>query len=206
MTDSENSGVRIKALLNELDRLQYEIRKKKLLIRVIASTVVFGTFAAIVFLYNLSNYNASDTIHVKRGSDVVVKDKPLVLPKIKSYQLVFENFSHYPLARFFTYKEALVLQEEIKNFDLPATHIEVDSLSSRERVLAISSNYRYYIQFGIFKHKLISHLPEDLIYLHQINDKGCYKYRLGPFTRSTQAKDLVKVLNLKDYLIIEVCN
>jgi len=206
MTDSEKSHVRTKALLNELDRLQYEIRKKKLFIRITVAAVFFGAFAVMGFLYNMDEYNGSDTIHVKRGSDVVVKDKPFVLPKVKTYKLVFENFNHYPLARFFTKEEALVLQDEIKNLDLPATHIEVDSLSAKERVLAISSNYRYYIQFGIFQHKLISHLPEDLIYLHQIKDKNLYKYRLGPFTRSSQAKKLVKDLNLKDYLIIEVCN
>lgn len=206
MNDSEKSGVRIKALLKELDRLQYEIRKKKLLIRITVGAVVIGAFVFMVFLYNLGVHNGSDTIHVKRGNDVVVKDKPRVPKKVKRYQLVFDNFSHYPLARFFTKNEALVLQEEIKSFDLPATHIEVDSLAVKERVLAISSNYRYYIQFGIFQHKIISHLPEDLIYLHQIKDKNLYKYRLGPFTRSSQAKNLVKELKLKDYLIIEVCN
>ena len=206
MGEKENSGVRINALLNELDRLQSEVRKKKVLIRIIASSIVFVTLVVVGFLYQIGDYKAGDTIHVERGSDVLVKDMPIVQAKIKNYQVVFENFDHYPLARFFSEEEAASFQKEIKRLHLPSTHIHVDSLSGKEKVLAISSNYRYYIQFGIFRNKLISNLSENMIYLHQIKDKELYKYRLGPFTRSTQAKDLVKDLKLKDYLIVEVSN
>ena len=206
MGEKENSGIRIKALLNELDRQQSEVRKKKKLIRIIVSSIAFVTLVTIGFLFHINDNFANETIHVVRGSDMLVKDMPKVQTKINSYQVVFENFAHYPLARFFSEKEAKGFQKEIKKLHLPTTLIHVDSLSGKEKVLAISSNYRYYIQFGIFRNKLISISPENMVYLHQIKDKELYKYRLGPFTRGAQAKHLVKDLSLKDYLIVEVSN
>jgi len=204
MTDPEKSNVRIQALLNELDRLQFEIKKKKVLIRLIVSVIVFAIIIVVAAFSNSTYVDTQNTIQVKRGNNAIVKERTPVNPHVKCYELVFENLNRYPLARFLNKEKALSFQEEIKKLHLPKTSISIDSIDGKERVLAISSNYRYYVQVGIFKNQLISDLPENMVYLHQIKDKNLYKYRLGPFTKSIQAKRLVKHLKLKDYLIVEV--
>ncbi|RZT97235.1 hypothetical protein EV201_1894 [Ancylomarina subtilis] len=206
MTDSEKSGVRINALMNELDRLQYEIRKKKMLIRLFVSVTVLAILILVAAFCNSSEFDSKDMIQVSRGNQELVKERILVNSKHKSFQLVFGNLNQYPLARFFSEKDAVDFNEEVKKLHLPETHIHVDSMKGKERVLAVSSNYRYYIQFGIFKKKLIPDLPENMVYLHQLQENNLYKYRLGPFARANQAKELVNEIKLKDYLIVEVSN
>ncbi|MRT91650.1 SPOR domain-containing protein [Ancylomarina sp. 16SWW S1-10-2] len=206
MGNLENSKVRIKALLKELDRLQLEVRKKKTFIRVIIAVLILLSVVTCSFFYTHIDEVKPKPIQVKRNDGDMVKkanDKPQFL---KIYQLAFDSLNQYPLARFINKEKAFSFQEEIKTLHLPKTHINMDSLDGKERVLAISSNYRYYIQVGIFKTQLFSDLPENMVYLHQIKDKNLYKYRLGPFTKIGQAKHLVRDLNLKDYLIVEVSN
>ncbi len=204
MSSQENSKTRIKALLKELDRQQLEVRKKKNLIRIIVSVIILVFAVSFTFVYRKSAENAKPIVQVERkGGDLVNKES--LKPKfIKTYQLVFDSLNQYPLARFLNKEKALSFQQEIKKLHLPKTTISIDSLDGKERVLAISSNYKYYVQVGVFKKQLIPDLPENMIYLHQIKDKNLYKYRLGPFTKSVQARKLVKFLQLKDYLIVEV--
>ncbi|RXQ96478.1 SPOR domain-containing protein [Ancylomarina salipaludis] len=206
MTDSEKSGVRINALMNELDRLQYEIRKKKMLIRMIVSVTVLAILILVAAFSNRSKFDSRDMIQVNRENNELVKERVHINSQHKSFQLVFGDLNQYPLARFFNEKDAVDFQEEIKKLHLPETHIHVDTLSGKERVLSVSSNYRYYIQFGIFKKKLIPDLPDNMVYLHQINETNLYKYRLGPFSKTKQAEELINKLKLKDYLIVEVSN
>ncbi len=206
MTDSEKSNVRIQALLNELDRLQFEIKKKKVIIRLIVSITVLAVIIVVAAFNKKTNINIHNTLQVKRGDNAIVKESGSVNAKFKYYELCFEKFNQYPIARFFSENEAISFQQKIKKLDLPETHIHIDSLQGKERVVAISANYRYYIQVGIFKKQLLTDLPENMVYLHQIKDKNLYKYRIGPFTKSTQAKNLIKTLDLKDYLIVEVSN
>ena len=203
MGSHENSQIRINALLKELDRQQLEVKKKKDLIRVIVLVIILASVATCSFVYN-NDKNKTEVSQVIRKSDSIVKPVIIEPKQVKTYQLVFENLNQYPLARFFNEKEALSFQEEIKSLHLPKTRIHVDSLDGKERVLTISSNYRYYIQFGIFKKQLISALPERMVYLHQLKDKDLFKYRLGPFAMSTKAEKLVRDLKIKDYLILEV--
>ena len=204
MANLDNSKVRIKALLKELDRLQHEVRKKRTFIRAIMAVIILLSVVTCSFFYKQSTDFKSQAIQVKRNDGDLVK-KEILKPKfLKIYQLVFDSLNQYPLARFINKDKAFSFQEEIKKLHLPKTHIIIDSLDGKERVLTISSNYRYYIQFGIFKTQLFSDLPENMIYLHQIKDKNHYKYRLGPFAKSNQAKKLVHDLKLKDYLIVEV--
>jgi len=203
-SSQENSKIRIKALLKELDRQQLEVRKKKNLIRVIVSAIILGSFVAFGFAYKQTEDVKPQTIQVKRNDGDFVKNKNLKPKLLKVYKLVFDSLNQYPLARFLSMEEALSFQDEIKTLHLPKTLINIDSLDGKERVLAISSNYRYYIQFGLFKKQLFSDLPDNMVYLHQIKGKNLYKYRLGPFAKSIQARNLVKHLNLKDYLIVEV--
>ncbi|WP_372639832.1 hypothetical protein [Ancylomarina sp.] len=206
MGSQENSQVRINALLKELDRQQLEVKKKKNLIRGIVAVITLGSLIAFGFLYKNADDDKSPAIQVERSGGDIVKEEKVIARQVKTYQLVFENLNQYPLARFFNEKEALSFQQEIKKLRLPATFIYNDSLEGKERVLTISSNYRYYIQFGIFKYQLIPDLADNMIYLHQLKDKNLFKYRLGPFARSAQAENLVKELKLKDYLIVEVSN
>lgn len=206
MTDSEKSNVRIQALLNELDRLQFDIKKKKVLIRLIVSVIVFAIIIVIAAFSNRAEVDNQNTLQVKRGNNAIVKERTPASTQVKYYELVFENLNQYPLARFYSEVEANRFQKEVKKLHLPDTYIHLDSLEGKERVLSVSSNYRYYIQFGIFKKKLISSLPDNMIYLQQLKDKDLYKYRLGPFSHSAKAKSLVKDLKLKDYLIVEVSN
>lgn len=204
MSSQENSKIRIKALLKELDRQQLEVRKKKNLIRVIIVAIVLGSLVVFSIAYKQNTDVKPQIIQVKRTNGDIIKADVLQTKSLKIYQLVFNNLNQYPLARFLSREEALSFQEEIKKLHLPKTYINADSLDGKERVLAISSNYRYYVQVGIFKKQLIPDLPDNLVYLHQIKDKNLYKYRLGPFAKSAQARNLVKDLNLKDYLIVEV--
>jgi len=204
MGDKDNSKIRINALLKELDRQQLEVKKKKNLIRVIVSVIILVSLVTFSFVYKNSDNNESPMIQVERRGGGLVKDEVLVKKQVKTFQLVFENFNQYPLARFFNEKEALSFQQEIKKLNLPNTLIHIDSLKGKERVLAVSSNYRYYIQFGIFRKQLLSDQPDNMIYLHQLKDKNLYKYRLGPFAKSSIAQDLVEDINLTDYLIVEV--
>jgi len=204
MGNLENSKVRIKALLKELDRLQLEVRKKKTLIRVTIAVIILLSVVTCSFFYKQTTDLKSQPIQVKRNDGDLVKNENPKPKFLKTYQLVFDSLNQYPLARFINKEKAYSFQEEIKKLHLPQTHINIDSLDGKERVLTISSNYRYYIQFGIFKTQLFSDLPENMIYLHQIKDKNLYKYRLGPFTKINQAKNLVHDLKLKDYLIVEV--
>ena len=206
MGSQENSQVRIKALLKELDRQQLEVKKKRNLIRIIVSFIILVSFVAFGFIYKNTNYDKSWGTQVERsGGDIVKEEKPIA-KQVKTYQLVFENLNQYPLARFFSEKEALSFQQEIQKLQLPTTFIHIDSLEGKERVLTISSNYRYYIQFGIFKNQLIPDLADNMVYFHQLKDKNLFKYRLGPFAHNAQAENLVKDLELKDYLIVEVSN
>ncbi|MGZ2368832.1 SPOR domain-containing protein [Ancylomarina sp. YFZ004] len=204
MGDKENSKIRINALLKELDRQQLEVKKKKNLIRVIVSVIVVVSLVTFSVVYKKSDSHKSPIIQVERKGGDIVKEEKLVKKQVKTFQLVFENFNQYPLARFFSENEALSFQQEINKLNLPKTLIHIDSIKGKERVLTISSNYRYYIQFGIFRKQLLSDLPENMIYLHQIKGENLYKYRLGPFAKSSQANNLVKKLNIKDYLIVEV--
>lgn len=204
MNNQEKSKIRINALLKELDRQQLEVRRKKNLIRVIVSVIVLVCVVTFSFVYKKPNDVKSKPIQVKRNDGDIVKNETLKYKQLKTYQLVFDGLNQYPLARFLNEEKALSFQEEIKKLHLPKTYINIDSLDGRERILAISSNYRYYVQVGIFRKQLISDLPDNMVYLHQIKDQNLYKYRIGPFAKSIQAKDLVKNLGLKDYLIIEV--
>lgn len=206
MGSEENSQIRIEALLKELDRQQLEVKKKKTLIRGISVGLILVSLVTFSLVYKSSKFDKSQFIQTERNVGEIVKEKKIVPKQVKSFQLVFENINQYPLARFFSEKEALTFQNEIKNLHLPKTKIIVDSLKGKERVLAISSNYRYYIQFGIFKKKLLSSLPDNMIYLHQLRDKELFKYRLGPFAKSTQAEKFINDINLTDYLIVEVSN
>ena len=204
MSSKDNSKIRINALLKELDRQQLEVKKKKNLIRVIVSVIIIVTVVTFSFVYTKSTGNTEPIVQVERNDGDLVKKENLKPELLKTYQLIFDGLNQYPLARFIDKEKALSFQEEIKKIHLPKTSISIDSIDGKERVLAISSNYRYYVQVGIFMNQLIPHLPENMVYLHQTKDKNLYKYRLGPFTKSTQAKRLVKHLNLKDYLIVEV--
>lgn len=204
MGSQENSQVRINALLKELDRQQLEVKKKKNLIRVIVSVIILGSLVAFSFIYKNTDSDKSQVIQVERSGGDIVKEKKNIAKQVKTYQLVFENLNQYPLARFFSENEALSFQQEIQKLQLPTTIIHIDSLEGKERVMTISSNYRYYIQFGIFKNQLIPDLADNMVYLHQLKDKNLFKYRLGPFAHSAQAENLVKDLKLKDYLIVEV--
>lgn len=206
MSSQENSKTRINALLKELDRQQLEVRKKKTLIRVIVSVIVFVFFIMVVFFYNKTDDMESKPIQVKKVDGDVVKKEKLVKKYVETFQLAFDSLNQYPLAHFLNKEDALSFQEEIKSLHLPKTNIIVDSIDGRERVLAISANYRYYVQIGIFNKQLFSDLPENMVYLHQIKDQNRYKYRIGPFAKTIQAKNLVKNLKLKDYLIVEVSN
>ena len=206
MSSKENSKIRINALLRELDRQQLEIRKKKNLIRVIVFAIIFVFVVTFGFIYKESIKNTKRIVPVERKEVEFVKKKKLKPKYIKTYQLVFDSLGQYPLARFLNIEQALSFQKEIKKLHLPKTNLSIDSLDRNERILAVSSNYRYYIQIGIFRKQLISDLPENMVYLHQIKDKNLYKYRIGPFAKSIQAKKLVEQLNLKDYLIVEVSN
>ncbi len=204
MGDQKNSDIRIKALLKELDRQQLEVKKKKNVIRLIVAVISFVFLITFAAVYSNLKMSKDQIIHVERNDGDLVKEEKVVPKKIQIYQLVFKNFNQYPLARFFNEKDALSFQSEMLKLQLPKTFIHTDSLDGKERVLTISSNYRYYIQFGIFKHKLLPDLSKNMIYLHQINDKDLFKYRLGPFAKNSQAEKLVKDLKLKDYLIVEV--
>ncbi len=206
MSSQENSKTRINALLKELDRQQLEVRKKKTLIRVIVSVIVFVFFIMVVFFYNKTDDIEFKPIQVKKVDGDVVKKEKLVKKYVETFQLAFDSLNQYPLAHFLNKEDALSFQEEIKSLHLPKTNIIVDSIDGRERVLAISANYRYYVQIGIFNKQLFSDLPENMVYLHQIKDQNRYKYRIGPFAKTIQAKNLVKNLKLKDYLIVEVSN
>ena len=205
-SSQENSKIRIKALLKELDRQQLEVRKKKNLIRVIVSVIMLGSFVAFGFAYKQTEDVKSQSIQVKRVDAGVVKNEDLKPELLKVYKLVFDNLNQYPLAHFLDKEKVLSFQEEIKSLHLSKTNIIVDSIDGKERVLAISANYRYYVQVGIFNKQLFSDLPDNMVYLHQIKDKNRYKYRIGPFSKTIQAKKLVKTLKLKDYLIVEVSN
>ena len=206
MSSQENSKTRINALLKELDRQQQEVKKKKILIRVIVSVIVLVFLITFGILYNKADGTKTMTIQVERNDGDIVKEEPVVKKQIKTFQLVFDSLNQYPLARFLNKEKALSFQEEIKSLHLPKTNIIVDSIDGKERVLAISANYRYYVQVGIFNKQLFSDLPENMVYLHQIKDNNRYKYRIGPFAKTIQAKKLVKTLKLKDYLIVEVSN
>ncbi len=204
MSSKENSKIRINALLKELDRQQLEVRKKKNLIRVIVAVIILASVVTFSFFYKNSDKRVSPIVQVERKDGDLVKKEDVKPKLLKTYQLIFDGLNQYPLARFIDKEKALSFQKEIKKLHLPKTFISIDSIDGKERVLAISSNYRYYVQVGIFKNQLIPDLPENMVYLHQIEDKNLYKYRLGPFTKSIQAKNLVKDLKLKDYLIVEV--
>ncbi|MCZ4693305.1 SPOR domain-containing protein [Ancylomarina euxinus] len=206
MGSQEDSQVRINALLKELDRQQLEVKKKKNLIRLIVSVTILVSLAVFSFVYKKTNLDKSQVIQVERSGGDIVKEKTPITKQVKTYQLVFENLNQYPLARFFSEKEALAFQKQIQKLQLPTTYIHIDSLEGKERVLTISLNYRYYIQFGLFKNQLIPDLADNMVYLHQLKDKNLFKYRLGPFAHSAQAEHLVKDLKLKDYLIVEVSN
>jgi len=206
MSSQENSKIRIKALLKELDRQQLEVKKKRNLIRVIVTVIVLVSLVTFSFVYIRTDDHKANAIQVKRESGDLVKKVVPVKKQIKTFQLVFDSLNQYPLARFLNKEKALSFQKDMKSLNLPNTYLKIDSLDGKERVLAISSNYRYYIQVGIFKKQLLPDLPKNMVYLHQIKDKNLYKYRIGPFTKSNQAKNLVKNLNLKDYLIVEVSN
>jgi hypothetical protein len=206
MSSQENSKTRINALLKELDRQQLEVKKKKILIRVILSVIVLVLLITFSILYNKTDGTKAKAIQVERNDGDVVKEEPVMKKQIKTFQLVFDSLNQYPLARFLNKEKALSFQEEIKSLHLPKTNLIVDSIVGKERVLAISANYRYYVQVGIFNKQLFSDLPENMVYLHQIKDKNRYKYRIGPFAKTIQAKRLVKTLKLKDYLIVEVSN
>lgn len=204
MGSQENSQIRIKALLKELDRQQLEVKKKKSLIRVIVGAIILTSLVVFSFVYKDTGSAVSKTIQVEREGGEIVKEEKLLPKNVKTFLLVFKDKSQYPLARFFSESEASLFQNDLKRLQLPNTIIQVDTLGGKERVVEISSNYRYYIQFGIFKNRILSDLPDNMIYLHQLKDKNLYKYRLGPFAKSSQAKNLVKDLKLKDYLIVEV--
>lgn len=204
MGNLESSKVRIKALLKELDRLQLEIRTKKIWIRVIIAVIILVTVVICCLFYNQTEDLKPQPIQVKRNDGDLVKNEK---PKSKFstvYQLVFDSLNEYPLARFIDKEKAFSFQEEIKSLRLPKTHINIDSLDGKEKILALSLNYRYYIQVGTFRKQLISDLPDNMVYLHQIKARNLYRYRLGPFAKRIQAKNLVADLNLKDYLIVEV--
>ncbi|MDE5420983.1 SPOR domain-containing protein [Ancylomarina sp. DW003] len=204
MGSQENSQIRIKALLKELDRQQLEVKKKKSLIRVIVGAIILTSLVIFSFVYKDTGSAVSKTIQVEREGGEIVKEEKLLPKNVKTFLLVFKDKNQYPLARFFSENEASLFQNDLKKLQLPNTIIQIDTLGGKERVVEISSNYRYYIQFGIFKNRILSDLPDNMIYLHQLKDKNLYKYRLGPFAKSSQAKNLVKDLKLKDYLIVEV--
>jgi hypothetical protein len=204
MSSKENSKIRINALLKELDRQQLKVRKRNNLIRVIVAVVILVSVVTFSFFYKNSDKSVNPIVQVERKDGDLVKKEDLKPKFIKTYKLIFDGLNQYPLAYFIDKEKALSFQEGIKILHLPKTYISIDSSGGKERVLAISSNYRYYVQVGIFKNQLIPDLPQNMVYLHQIKDMNLYKYRLGPFSTSTQAKKLVKHLKLKDYLIVEV--
>ncbi len=203
MNSQDNSKIRIKALLKELDRQQLEVKKKNILIRIIVASVLLVCLIAFGFIYKKIYTEAEPTLF-EEASTNVVEDSVLFKKELRRFQLVFDSLNQYPLARFLDKEEALAFQEELKSLHLPKTNIKVDTLNEKERVLAISSNYRYYIQIGIFKKQLLPDLPENMVYLQQVKDKDLYKYRIGPFATSDRAMNLVEILDLKDYLILEV--
>ena len=55
MEDKDNSKIRINALLKELDRQQLEVKKKKIVIRVIVSVIILVSVVTFGFVYENSD-------------------------------------------------------------------------------------------------------------------------------------------------------
>ncbi len=114
MSSKENSKIRINALLKELDRQQLEVRKKKILIRVIVSVIILVSVVTFSFVYRGSVKNTKPVVQVERKEGDLVKKENLKPKLIKTYQLVFDSLNQYPLARFLNMEKAFSFQEEIK--------------------------------------------------------------------------------------------
>jgi len=138
----------------------------------------------------------SSSIPTENQKDEIIKDSIFIIQ--------FENQNSFTHLALKTEQEAQKALSQLKKMKLPKARI-IKDIKEETNYNSIENN-KYYLQLGAYNRDFLSSFTNNFVDLHFIEEKGYYKYALGPFSRFSRAKQLAKNMNLKDYYICKYQN
>lgn len=200
----KKDGLREEALKNDYLRLKSKIKRISKIILLQRVMLIVFLVVGCFFLYSYikpTKFTYDKTIVLQSPAKELKKEKPneKILEIDSIYNIQFKNQNSYTLISVKTKKEALIVLSQFEKMNFP--RVTIVKQAKEETDSKSIENNKYYLQLGAYNHNYLSSYTNEFVDLLFIEEKGYFKYALGPFSGFTGARKMAINMHLKDYYI-----